>query len=404
MQRRAFLTGAAALSADVKPSRGRVADFQAIRADFPWVDQQTFLNSAGSHPISVQSGRAMEKYIAAKVRGPSSGAEFAGPRLEDVKALFARLINAKPSEIAFVQSTMMGENVVVAGLGIPAGGGNVVTDELHYNGSLYLYKTLERAGLDLRIVRHRDWQIDVRDVAKAIDRKTKLIAMTLVSNINGFQHDARSLSDLAHAHGAYLYADIVQAAGAVPIDVRAMGIDFASCSTYKWLMGERGLGYLYVREESQGAALKPTQFGDRQYSNFLYHNFPYTTPAQTAFTWEPVGGASRYEVGNVANIVASGQSEALRFILELGVEKIQQHAMPLIERVRKEVPRLGYPSITPPGAQTPIASFLVKDPAMTAAKLRKAAVVAKVKWNQLRVSVSVFNNQADVDRLMEALA
>jgi selenocysteine lyase/cysteine desulfurase len=404
MKRRAFLTSAAALAADVKPSPGRLADFQAIRARFPWVNEQTFLNPAGFHPISVESGRAMERYIAAKVRGPAAGAEFAGPKLEEVKALFARLINAKPSEIAFVQSTMMGENVVVAGLGIPAGSGNVVTDELHYNGSLYLYKTLEKAGLDLRIVKHRDWQIYVNDVAKATDRKTKLIAMTLVSNINGFEHNTRGLSDLAHAHGAYLYADIVQAAGAVPIDVRAMGIDFASCSTYKWLMGERGLGYLYVREELQGSALKPTQFGDRQYDNFLYHNFPYTPPRETAFSWEPLGGASRYEVGNVANIVAAGQSEALRFILDLGVENIRKHAMPLIERVRKEVPRLGYPSITPPGAQTPIASFLVKDPALTVAKLRKARVTAKVKWNQLRVSVSVFNNQTDVDRLLEALA
>jgi selenocysteine lyase/cysteine desulfurase len=347
---------------------------------------------------------AMERYRAAKVRGPAAGADFAGSKLEEVKGLFARLIHAKPSEIAFVQSTMMGENVVASGLGLANNAGNVVTDELHYNGSLYLYKTLEKAGLDLRIVKHRDWQIDVRDAAKATDRRTKLIAMTLVSNINGFQHDTRGLSDLAHAHGAYLYADIVQAAGAVPIDVRALGIDFASCSTYKWLMGERGLGYLYIREELQGGALKPTQFGDRQYNNFLYHNFPYTPPGRAAFTWEPMGGASRYEVGNVANIVAAGQSEALRFILGLGVENIRKHAMPLIERVRKEVPPLGYPSITPPGAQTPIASFLVKDPSMTAAKLRKANVAAKIKWNQLRVSVSVFNNQSDVDRLLAALA
>lgn len=66
--------------------------------------------------------------------------------------------------------------------------------------------------------------------------------------------DAKRLSDLAHAHGAYLYADIIQAAGSVPVDVKALGIDFAACSNYKWLQGARGAGFLYVREDLQGAA------------------------------------------------------------------------------------------------------------------------------------------------------
>ena len=79
---------------------------------------------------------------------------------DDVKARFATLINAKPFEISFIQSTMMGENLVVSGLGLPQAGGNVVTDALHFDGSMYLYGSLKARGLDVRTVKPRDWRID----------------------------------------------------------------------------------------------------------------------------------------------------------------------------------------------------------------------------------------------------
>ena len=72
--------------------------------------------------------------------------------------------------------------------------------------------------------------------------RTKLVAVSLVSMINGFQHDLKALCDIAHSRGALVYADIIQGAGAVPIDVHAWGVDFCACATYKWLMGDFGVG------------------------------------------------------------------------------------------------------------------------------------------------------------------
>ena len=83
------------------------------------------------------------------------------------------------------------------------------------------------------------------------------MSVSLVSTINGFEHDLKKICDLAHAHGAYVYADIVHAAGAVPMDLRATGVDFAATSSYKWLMGDFGLGFLYVRKEVQEKVRRP---------------------------------------------------------------------------------------------------------------------------------------------------
>ena len=114
-------------------------------------------------------------------------------------------------------STTDGENLVVAGLDLAERGGNVVIDDLHFSASRYLYTALESAGhVELRVVRHRNWKIDIADMEQAIDRNTRLVSMALVSNINGYMHDARAVSEIAHAHGAYVYADIIQAAGNTP--------------------------------------------------------------------------------------------------------------------------------------------------------------------------------------------
>ena len=115
--------------------------------------------------------------------------------------MFASLINANPDEIAFVLSTTDSENLVVAGLGLVERGGNVVIDDLHFAASRYLYTALEAAGhVELRVVPHRDWKIDIGDMERAIDRDTRLVSMALVSNINGYMHDARAVSEIAHAH------------------------------------------------------------------------------------------------------------------------------------------------------------------------------------------------------------
>lgn len=412
LNRREFLAGTTGLLASVEATarRGEAPasrkDFATIRQDFPWIDQQTYINNAGVHPISAPAARVIEQHLAYKLRGPGgSDRMFIGePEIEELKALYGRIINAKPTEVALVQSTLAGENVVAAGLGLHDGGGNIVTDEFHYHGGAYIYRQLEAAGLEVRIVKQRDWRTHMNDFEELVDKNTRLIAITLVSNINGFMADSKALSTLAHEHGAYLYADVVQAAGCIPLDVRALGLDFCCAGGYKWLMGLDGLGFLYVKEELQGDVLRPMQFGDRQYDNIQYHNFPGSPPGTSDLTWEPKPGAARYEIGTLPYIVVASQLQSLQYILDIGVERIQAHATPMVERLLREMPRLGYPTITPPGAGTPLAAFLAPKPDDLLRKLKRANVDVKVKWHQTRVSPSVYNNDEDIDALLNALS
>jgi selenocysteine lyase/cysteine desulfurase len=400
--------GRLAVGGSAATSAAAAFDVDAVRADFPRAAKNLWLAAAETHPFSVHTLRALEEYAEYRALGSGDGRHsFTAEQQAETKRLFGQLINATPEEVAFVMSTTDGENVVVAGLDLAARGGNVVIDDLHFSASRYLYTALADAGkIELRVVPHRDWKIDLADMERVIDRETRLVSMALVSNINGYMHDARAISDLAHAHGAYVYADIIQAAGNTPLDVRAMGIDCAASSTYKWLMGDFGLGFLYVRDDLQGDVVKQTRYGLR-------------AVAQRDGQFVPRPGAAMYEgTTTMPYLPAICAFEGLKYVTKLGVENIRAHADPLVARLQREMPGLGYPSITPPGTATPIASFITPDPDATQAKLDRAfpeRVVSGGRWRKtdaagtveqvrgLRIGVSVYNNDADVDAFLNAL-
>jgi selenocysteine lyase/cysteine desulfurase len=403
-------TGGAAVTAAALPIRpglswpGAPADepmLPASKADFPWAATETFINSAAYHPISAASARAMENYVAYRLKGPGAGrGDLGGRQQEAIKEMFGRLINATADEIAFVQSTADGENIVIAGLDLLRSGGNVVIDDLHYNSSLYIYKMLEKQGLQVRVVRQKDWQIDPKAFERVVDRNTKLVSMAWVSNVNGFMHDVKAVSDIAHAHGAYVYADVIQGVGAVPLDVKAIGLDMCAASSYKWLMGDRGFGFLYIRKDLQGSVVKYTRFGHRQYSSFVR-----PSPDKPDIEFQSRSGGYLYESGNIANVVAAGVHEALRYILAVGIPRIRTHAKALTDQLQRELPPKGYTSITPKNTPTSIVTFLLKDPEDARNRLKKANIaVTIVSGNQMRVSPSVFNTAEDIDRLVAALA
>ena len=404
MNRREFLVGAGSLAIAAKPlfaaaqTTTRNGVFPAsVRADFPSVARETYLNCAALHPVGTFAANAMKQMIDYRLLGPGEGrSDFNARQQEELKAKFGALINANATEIAYTANTSDGENIVVMGLDLAKQkGANIVIDELHFTTSLYMYKELEKKGVDLRIVKHKNWKIDPEDMAKAIDKNTKLVSIALVSNVNGFMHDAKAVSAIAHARGALVFADIIQAVGAVPMDVKALGIDFASSGTYKWLMGERGIGFLYVREDLQGTVLPTTRYGHRQVSNFN----------RAQLSWEPMPGAARYETGGIPVVLAACVNAGIDYVNKCGLANIRTHAKQLTDRLQNELPPLGYKALTPRDTETPIVAFEVKDAPATVKMLQAGKVVGTVigNENRIRLAVSVFNTHDDIDRVVAVM-
>jgi|HubBroStandDraft_2_1064218.scaffolds.fasta_scaffold00131_9 selenocysteine lyase/cysteine desulfurase len=377
------------------------------KRDFAIPEGLTYLNSAYTHPMPVAAAGALREW--SESRSQLKAVSQAKNPI-NVKAEFAALINAKESEISYVPNTSTGENLVVNGLDIDYKSDNVVSDALHFEGALLHLEALrQESGLDVRVVMPRDWRIDLKDLERVVDRKTKLIEISLVAMHNGFQHDLKAVCDLAHAHGAYVYADIAQAAGATAIDVRASGVDFCACSSFKWLMADFGLGFLFVREDLLDRVFHRSQFGyyeaSRMESHFLPGDSSPGNPGTGAYTFALHNNATGHcEVGTPAIGTAQVLTHSLPYIRKLGVENIAAHRQPMLKRLHAEMPRLGFTPLTPLESASALVSFAVKDPDSVRERLQKASVNARVSERYIRVSPSVFNDMNDIDKLLEALA
>jgi selenocysteine lyase/cysteine desulfurase len=365
-----------------------------------------YLDSGSTHPMPLGAEAALRDYLRFKTR------DAAAPRL-DMDAIeqrvlqrFGRLVGADPSELVFIQSTTMGENLVLKALGYPQTGGRIVTDALHFFGSFYTYAELGKSGVDVvTLPMTKEGRIDYGAMAAAVNGKTKLVAVSAVSTTNGFQHDLKKVCDIAHAHGAFVYVDMVHAAGSTPIDLRAAGVDFAAASSYKWLMGDFGLGFLYVRKEIQDRFPRPWWGYHQVGGRFVTHVFPYDDPAPKVadYGYDP-GAAGRFAMGTTSWTGAVQLDWSLGFLEQITIPAYQAWRQPMADAIQTELRRRGYEPLTPQDSKTPLVAFALKDARKKLpAILNKADVRITISQHRFRASLAVFNDMNDVDRLLAAL-
>ena len=355
-------------------------------------------------PMSRIARQAADHYLDFKKFSAPASYPFAAIR-DRIRENYAKLINADPDEICFVSSTTVGENLILQALGIPGTPGRIVTDELHFVGSLPTYSELAKQGMDVVTIRaSEDGSIDLAKYDEAINDETRLVAVSHVSMLNGFQHDLKELCRLAHAKGALVYADTVQSVGNTPVDVRGTGVDFTWAAGYKWLMGDMGLGLMSVRKDRL-ASLRRPWYGSGQLATRQHMGFPNPGGGDRVTEYEYLDSAlGFFAMGTQANIVAAELDASLQYLLQVGVKRIQAYRQPLIDYLQEELPRLGYATITPRGAGSALVSFRHDDPEGLRNRLRAQGITITVSDHYFRVSPSVFNDMQDAERLVRALA
>jgi len=377
---------------------------QDIRAQFPRAEAEVFLNAGGGTPLSAFTEEAIERYLdMARYGNAGERGAWWAEVWGGVQGRFGSLIGAGAHEIGFVECTKAGEQLVLDHLPAIREGGSIVTNDLHFQGSLHNLEGRRRAGGKVTVVRGDGSAVPTQKMIDAIDDDTALVTVSLVSNVTGHLEDLTELSRAAHRHGALLFADIIQAAGIVPIDVERMGIDFAACSSYKWLYGIHGAGFLYVAERHQGATLPDTLWpgGSRR----LYAPFAEAgTPGELSFT--PRDTADRYRPGHVSYLGYAAVDAGLRFVEQVGVDRLLAHTVELNRRVVDGLDRDRFEVLSPHADRSPILSLSATDLAAFQARLADSDVVVSTggdRHDLIRISPGPYNTAEDADRLLEVL-
>lgn len=364
-----------------------------IRGDFPVTEELAYLNTASVGPLSTSVRDALRAYADEKMlrRNPSAGREA----IASARSRFAGLFGADEDELAFLYATSGAENIIVSAMEWREGD-NVVVDELHFTTTFVLYRELERrAGVELRIIPARDGIVTVDDFAARTDGRTRLISVAWVSNRNGFRYDLPPLAELAHAHGAYLYADAIQAWGTFPTDLHAENVDFACGNGYKWLHADFGCAPFYVRREHL-EWMTPDRWGHRQVAEALAgHRFRLREDA------------GKLEYANPAYGPVTAMDAALEHMGRVGLGRIAGHTHALAGALRDGAEALGMRMFTPPGNPSAIVSFhhgLDHEALAAALEDEGVAVTFQEDGALLRAAVGMFNNRGDVDRLLRVVA
>lgn len=386
----AAMAGPAAVSAAPSPRGDRADDPLGLRDDFPIVHNRVFLNSAYIAPIPRQVVAAGHAFLEEK----SNNSFQLGPLLakcDDVRAQFARLINAaSPDEIGLLYSTAEGANVVAAGLDLKAGD-NVVIDELQYDTEFALYRALEKTkGIQLRIAKHRNGTVDATDIEPLVDRRTRLVSVAWVSHRNGFRHDMRRIADVAHAKGALVYVDAIQAVGTFPIDVRASGVDFLCAGSYKWLLAGWGVAPFYVRTDAADR-LTLDRFGEMNASELPDHSFGIET------------NAKRFDYCSRAFGDVYALSAGLAYLETVGVARIEEHTVNgLAVRLQDGLLNQGHRLFTPVGNRSSIVTmYSTKSATDIHAAFDAAKVEVTIRSGSIRIAPALFNIVDDIDRCLE---
>jgi cysteine desulfurase/selenocysteine lyase len=371
-------------------------DIEAWRSQMPIVRQYNFLDHAAVGPLSGPAAEAMRRFIdEAHHHGCARGGLF--PEAQRVRQLAAKLLHCHAEEVTFVKNTSEGLSLVANGLQFSRGD-NIVTTGVEFPANIYPWMNLRDAGVRLKMVPEDKGRIPLDRLVGLIDERTRVVTVSSVQFASGYRTDLMTLGRICQEKGVLFCVDAIQSLGCIPIDVRAMRIDFLSADGHKWLLGPEGAGIFYCRHELLGL-LRPSCVGWACMQDAL--NFG---EYKLAFRDD----ARRFDSGsyNLAGIWGLGAS--IEWLLSVGVEKIWERVRLLTDRLVQGVRAKGYRVVgSREAAETSgIVAFVsdTHDHTRLVNHLRQEyRTVIGAREGRLRVSPHFYNTVEEIDQLVEHL-
>jgi len=370
-------------------------DLDAWRARIPLLQSCIVMNSCSQSPQSDATRAAAERYLDSWNRhGMDWDAWLA--EVAAAKAEFAKLIGAEASDIAVFSCVSDAASAVASALELSGARSTIVVSEAEFPSVARVWLAQERRGARVSWVPVCDGVVDPSAYDALVDDRTALVAACHGSYANGFIQDVARIAARARAAGAYSFVDAYQTLGVVPVDVRALGVDFLASGNLKFLMGMPGIAFLYVAPRIV-ERLYPTVTG------WFGRADPFTSDVKT-LDWSPT--ASRFDTGTPPLIGAYVARAGMEMINEIGPARIRAWHEVLGRRLIEGGRARGLAVSGPQdmSCRTATTAFAVRDPFAVERAMRARGVLPTARGDVVRLAPHFFNTLQDVDRALDLLA
>jgi selenocysteine lyase/cysteine desulfurase len=361
-----------------------------IRHRFPVLEHLAYVNSCSQGALSDSVSNAYARYLD-DWNEHGSPWEYWVERAETARTIFARLVDAAPDEIAVTTSLSAGVSALASGLDFTSGRDKIVMTDFEFPTIGQIWHAQELRGARVEIV-----QPEPERLAEAVDDETALVSITHVSYRNGTMLDVEAIVRLAREHGALVLLDAYQSVGSLPVDVRALDVDFLAAGVLKYLLGSAGLAFFYCRRDLV-EQIRPTAtgwFADEDIFRMDHRDY---SPAPTA---------RRFEAGTppVPSIYAG--IAGMELMEEIGIAATRAHVQELNAYLLDGLDELGAKLATPrdPARRGALLCVRSTDSRRLVAALADERVVTSERDGSLRISMHCYNSCEDADAVLEALA
>ena len=365
-----------------------------IRDRFPIFKKQVYMNSCSQGALSVDVKDAYKTYLKDWDKKGSPW-ELWVERGEAARQAFAGLVNAGPNAVAVCTSRSAGVTALASAVDFGGERNKIVVDDCSFPGGAQIWHAQEQRGARVTHVPAAGNIIPLERFADAIDERTKLVSITHICYRNGSRADVPAIVELAHQKGALVMLDSYQALGTFPIDVKDLKVDFLTGGVLKYLLASAGLAFLYVRKELI-PQLHPTTLGWFSQQNIFAMDIYANTPSPTA---------RRFESGTppIPNIYAA--LAGMKLIQSIGLSKIETHLQDITGAIKEGAMRRGFNLVSPvdPARHGALITLRSHKVDMLVKRLAEDGVITSSRDDNLRISPHIYNNLADVNRLMDCL-
>lgn len=390
-----------------------------VRSWFPGTSDKVFLDAACVSLMPRQAAEALRRLSDEFVACPATDASahhIALDRTAEVPLReAARLIGAPVEDIALIESTTHGLQIIAAAVPL-ARGDNILVGDIEFLGvAVPWIPRQQRDGFEIRVVQNRQGRLRVEDFAAAIDRRTRMILLSSVQWNNGYRADLAAFIDLARRHDLLLIVDAIQQLGAMRLDVGKLPVDCLITGGHKWLNAPAGRGFMYVHPRLQERLASPAwgYLNIREPSQGWANYFgDPSIPAVRPYEFTPT--ARRFEIGGTTNYPGNVVlGAALSLTNQLGIDAIERRILEVADVLIEALESAGARLVSPreAAARSSITTFTLGDGVVRDTELLKFLLGQRLLISQrytanvggLRVSVHFFNNEDDVRRLGAAV-